>query len=253
MDLAVLERIGLLVVRPGALLMTTPVFGATFAPPLVRVGVLLLITFAMAPVITLPADLGQVSTTLVAGRELLIGLALSLSVRVLVAGAELAGHLSGFQIGFAYSSLVDPQSGARNGVLSVLYTNLVVMIFLVMDGHHQLLQALVASYGALPIGASGWAATGELAPLVARTLGTVFVIGLRIAAPVVLVLFVVEVALGLLSRAAPQLNLTVNAAPTRLFTGLAVLAATLAVVPDVVHTSLMPVFQLAARVAAALR
>jgi flagellar biosynthesis protein FliR len=69
----------------------------------------------------------------------------------------------------------------------------------------------------------------------------------------VLVLFVVEVALGLLSRAAPQLNLTVNAAPTRLFTGLFVLAATLAVVPDVVHSSLTPVFQLAARVAAALR
>ena len=76
MDLAVLERIGLLVVRPGALLMTTPVFGATFAPPLVRVGLLLLITFALAPVITLPTDMGQVSTTLVAGRELLIGLAL---------------------------------------------------------------------------------------------------------------------------------------------------------------------------------
>ena len=253
MDLAALERIGILVVRPGALLMTTPVFGGTFAPPLVRVGLLLLITFALAPVITLPTDMGQVSTTLVAGRELLIGLALSLSVRVLVAGAELAGHLSGFQIGFAYSSLVDPQSGARNGVLSALYANLVVMVFLVVDGHHQLLQALVVSYGALPIGASGWTATGELAPLVARTLGTVFVIGIRMAAPVVLVLFVVEVALGLLSRVAPQLNLTVNAAPMRLFTALFVLAATLAVVPDVVHTSLVPVFQLAAHVAAALR
>jgi len=204
-------------------------------------------------VITLPAETNQVSTTLIAGRELLIGLALSLSVRVLVAGAELAGHLSGFQIGFAYSSLVDPQSGARNGALSALYANLVLMVFLIVDGHHQLLQALVASYGALPIGVSGWTATGELAPLVARTLGTVFVIGLRIAAPVVLVLFVVEVALGLLSRAAPQLNISVNAAPMRLFTGLAVLGATLAVVPDVVHTSLMPVFQLAARVAAALR
>ena len=152
-------------------------------------------------------------------------------MRVLVAGAELAGHLSGFQIGFAYASLVDPQSGARNGVLSALYANLVVMVFLVIDGHHQLLQALAASYGALPIGAGGWAATGELAPLVARTLGTVFVIGLRIAAPVVLVLFIVEVALGLLSRVAPQLNLMVNAAPMRLFIGLAVLGATLASSP----------------------
>jgi flagellar biosynthetic protein FliR len=253
MDLSAIERIGILVVRPGALLMATPVFGAAFAPPLVRVGLLMLITFALAPIITLPAATDQVSTTLIAGRELLIGLALSLSVRVLVAGAELAGHLSGFQIGFAYSTLVDPQSGARNGVLSALYANLVVMVFLIVDGHHQLLHALVASYSALPIGATGWAATGELAPLVARTLGAVFVIGLRIAAPVVLVLFVVEVALGLLSRAAPQLNISVNAAPLRLFTGLAVLGATLAVVPDVVHSSLAPVFQLAARVAAALR
>jgi flagellar biosynthetic protein FliR len=253
MELATLERIGILVVRPGAMLMATPVFGGTYAPPMVRIGLVLMITLALAPLITLPPDLGQMSTTLVAAREMLIGLALSMSVRVLVAGAEFAGHLSGFQIGFGYASLVDPQSGARNAALAALYANMVLMVFLAIDGHHQLLQALVASYAAMPVGATAWASTGDLAPLVARTLGTVFVLGLRIAAPVVLVLFVVEVALGLLSRVAPQLNLTVNAAPMRLFTGLAVLATTIAVVPDVVHTSLAPAFQLAARIAAALR
>jgi flagellar biosynthetic protein FliR len=252
-DLAVVERLGLLVVRPGALLMTTPIFGATFAPPMVRAGLLLLITLALAPIVTLPPDLGGVSTTLVAGRELLIGLGLSMAIRVLVAGAELAGHLAGFQIGFAYASLVDPQSGARNAVLSALYANLALMVFLAVDGHHQLLQALAASYAALPVGAAAGGATGDLAPLVARTMGTVFVIGVRIAAPIVLVLLIVEVALGLLSRAAPMLNLMVNAAPLRLFTGLAVLATTLAVVPDVVRASLVPVFQLAARLADALR
>ena len=77
------------------------------------------------------------------------------------------------------------------------------MVFLVVDGHHALLRALAASYAALPIGAGGWAATGELAPLVARMLGMVFVLGVRIAAPVVVVLLVVELALGLLSRVAP--------------------------------------------------
>src|SRR4029078_5695982 len=112
--------------------------------------------------------------TSAAARELLIGLALSLSVRVLIAGAELAGHLSGFQIGFAYSSLVAPQSGARNVVLSALSATFVVMVFLVLDGHHQLLHALAASYAALPIGAGGWAATGELAPPAARTAGRGF-------------------------------------------------------------------------------
>jgi flagellar biosynthetic protein FliR len=253
MDLSSLERVGLLVVRPGALLLTTPVFGASFAPPMVRVGLLLLVTLALAPVVTLPPDLGGASTTLIAAREMLIGLALAFSVRVLVAGAELAGHLTGFQIGYAYASLVDPQSGARNGVLSALYANVALIVFLAVDGHHQLLRALASSYAALPLGTSAWSATADLAPLVARTLGTVFVIGVRLAAPVVLVLFVVEVALGLLSRAAPQLNLTVNAAPIRLFTGLAVLATTIAVVPDVIHTSLAPVLHLAARLAAAFR
>ena len=253
MDLAVLERIGILVVRPGALLMATPVFGAAFAPPLVRVGLLLIVTFALAPVIALPADLGQVSTTLIAGRELLIGLALSLSVRVLVAAAELAGHLSGFQIGFAYSSLVDPQSGARNGVLSALYANLVVMVFLIINGHHQLLQALAASYAALPIGpAAGrrpaswrrsWPARSAPSSSSAsasprRSCWCSSSSKWRSAC----------------CRASPpQLNISVNAAPLRLFTGLAVLGATLAVVPDVIHTSLAPAFQLAARVAAALR
>jgi flagellar biosynthesis protein FliR len=253
MDLSTIERIGLLVVRPGAVLLTTPVFGASFAPPMVRVGLLLLVTLALAPVVTLPPDMGGASTTLIAARELLIGLALAFSVRILVAGAELAGHLTGFQIGYAYASLVDPQSGVRNGVLSALYANVTLMVFLGMDGHHQLLRALVSSYQALPLGASAWSATADLAPLVARTLGTVFVLGVRLAAPVVLVLFVVEVSLGLLARAAPQLNLTVNAAPIRLFTGLAVLATTIAIVPDVIHSSVMPVLHLAARLAAAFR
>jgi flagellar biosynthetic protein FliR len=253
MDPQALERIGLLVVRPGALLLSTPVFGAGFAPPMVRIGVLLLLTVALAPIIAMPPDLGGTSTTLIAMRELLIGSALALSVRTLVAGAELAGHLAGFQIGYAYASLVDPQSGARNGVLSALYANVTLMVFLAVDGHHQLLKALAASYAALPLGAGTWQATADLAPLVARTLGTVFVLGVRIAAPVVLVLVVVEIALGLLSRAAPQLNIPVNASPVRLFTGLAVLATTVAVVPDVVHASLAPVLQLAARVAGALR
>lgn len=253
MDLSAVERLGLLVVRPGALLLTTPAFGATFAPPMVRVGLLLLVTVSLAPIVVLPPDLGAASTTLVAGRELLIGLGLAMAIRVLIAGAEMAGHLAGFQIGFAYSSLVDPQSGARNGVLSALYANLVLLVFLAVDGHHRLLEALVASYAALPVGAAAGGVGSDLAPVVARTLGTVFVIGLRIAAPIVLVLLLVEVALGLLSRAAPMLNLMVNAAPLRLFTGLTVLATTIVVVPDVVRASLVPVFELAARLADTLR
>jgi flagellar biosynthetic protein FliR len=251
-ELTAIERLGLLLVRPGALLMTAPIFGAAFAPPIVRVGLLLLLTLALAPSVPLPPALGGAGTTLVAARELFIGLALAFAIRILVAGAELAGHLAGFQIGYAYASLVDPQSGARNGVLSALYANLTLMIFLAVDGHHQLLQALAASYAALPLGGGAWAADADLGSLVARTLGMVFVLGIRLAAPVVLVLFVVEVSLGLLSRAAPQLNLMVNAAPVRLAVGLIVLAATIAVLPDVITGAMAPALKLAGRLAGAL-
>ncbi len=251
MDFSAIERLGLLLVRPGALLMTAPVFGASFAPPMVRAGVLLLITLALAPLVPLPANLDGTATTIVAARELLIGLALAMAIRLLIAGAELAGQLAGFQIGYAYASLVDPQSGARNGMLSALYANLTLMVFLAVDGHHQLLQALVASYGAIPIG--GGLPSGDLGSLVARLLGAVFVLGAKLAAPVVLVLFVVEVALGLISRAAPQLNLMVTAVPVRLLVGLVVLGATLTVVPDVVRSSMTGAAKLAGWFAAALK
>ncbi|HEY8548649.1 MAG TPA: flagellar biosynthetic protein FliR [Vicinamibacterales bacterium] len=252
-DLTAIERLGLLLVRPGALLMTAPVFGASFAPPIARIGLLLLITLALAPVVPVPAAAGGAAMTMIAMREMLIGLALAFSIRIVVAGAELAGHLAGFQIGYAYASLVDPQSGARNGMLSALYANVALMVFLAIDGHHQMLQALVASYEALPPGATAGGAAGDLVGLVARTLGAVFVLGIRLAAPVLFVLFVVELILGLLARAAPQLNLMVNAVSVRLLVGLVVLAATIGVVPDVVRSVLAPAIRLAAQIAGVFR
>jgi flagellar biosynthetic protein FliR len=250
MDFGPLTRLGLLLVRPGVLIATAPVFGGAFAPPMVRVGIVMLVTLALAPAVPLPDSLGPAGIAMVAMRETLIGLALTFSVRIVIAGAELAGHLAGFQIGFAYASLIDPQSGARNSILAALYANITLLVFLGVNGHHQMLQALSASYTALPIGGVGGG--GDLSALVARTLGMVFVIGLRIAAPVVLVLVIVEVGLGLVTRAAPQLNLMVMGAPVRLLVGLFVLGTTLAVVPDVVLSTIEPALRLASKLASAL-
>ncbi len=80
----------------------------------------------------------------------MIGLALGLSVRLVLGGAEMAGQLAGFQLGFSYASLVDPQSGARNSVMSALYGTLTLFILLAIDAHHELLRALAASYEAMP-------------------------------------------------------------------------------------------------------
>jgi flagellar biosynthesis protein FliR len=250
MDFSPIARLGLLLVRPGVLIATAPVFGGTFAPPLVRAGVVVLVTLALAPTVPMPENVGGAGMAMVALRETLIGLALTFSIRIIIAGAELAGHLAGFQLGFAYASVVDPQSGARNNLMSALYSNIALMVFLGINGHHQMLGALSASYQALPVG--GAIVGGDLASLVARTLGHIFVIGLRMSMPIVAVLLVVELALGLISRVAPQLNLMVAGAPVRLLVGLFVLGATLAVIPDVVLGAVDPALRLASRMAATL-
>jgi flagellar biosynthesis protein FliR len=114
-----------------------------------------------------------------------------------------------------------------------------------------MLQALASSYAALPIGA-GAVGGKDLAEVVTDTLGSVFLIGVRIAAPVVLVLLVVEVAMALATRAMPQLNLMVIGAPVRLLVGLFVLGVTLAAVPEVVLMAVEPALRLAARLASAV-
>jgi flagellar biosynthesis protein FliR len=215
-------RFALLIVRPGMVVVAAPMFGASYVPAPVRIGLGVLLGLIVAPLISPPLVTEPVGIFVTVASEMLIGIALGMGVRLLVAAAELAGHMIGFQMGLSYSALVDPQSGVRNGMLAALYANLAMVIFLAIDGHHTLVRALADSYSTVPIG--GMHTSGPFGTLVAQMLGLVFATGVRLAAPVVTVLLIVELALGLISRAAPSLNLMVVGAPIRLLAGLAALA-----------------------------
>src|SRR5439155_14162511 len=154
-------------------------------------------------------------------REMAIGLALGMSIRALVAAAELAGQLAGFQMGLSYSAIVDPQSGVRNNLLSALYGNIAVITFLVMNGHHAFLRALRDSYESLPMGIGHIGSS--LPAAVMGLLGLVFTFGARLAAPLVVVLVITELALALIARSAPALNLMAVGAPIRIMIGLILL------------------------------
>ncbi len=243
--------LGLLIVRPGMLVMATPLFGSAFAPPPIKIGLIVLMTVLLAPAIEVPRITDTGVLTMVALREAFIGFALAMAIRLLIAGAELGGYLSGFQLGLSYAALVDPQSGVRNNVLAALYGSLAVFVFLLSNAHHDVLRALAASYEALPIGYGGIAES--LGTTVARMFGVMFVLGVRLALPLVLTLLLVEVALGVLGRVAPTLNLMVNAAPVRLTVGWLVLVVTLRVLPEILSRALPGALQLGAQAAAAFR
>lgn len=250
-DLAPLTRLGLLLVRPGMLVLSAPAFGGTYAPPMLKIGLVVMLAVSMLPAAPLPSIDNPVALTTVIAREVMIGLSLGFGMRAITAGAEFAGYLAGYQLGFAYASVVDPQAGARNTVLSTMYGLVALMVFFAIDGHHLFLRGLAQSYHAMPIGPGH--VDGSLAASVGRIFAMIFTVGVQLSAPVVIVLLVVELGLGLMGRAAPMLNLMSQAFPVRLIIGLLALAAVVRVIPDVIVRVVPHALEIAARLAAAFR
>jgi flagellar biosynthetic protein FliR len=151
----------------------------------------------------------------------------------------------------SYGSVVDPQGGVRNNLVANLYVSVALIAFLGMNGHHALLRALAASYTVLPIGSGG--ADASMAGSVVQLLGIVFVLGMRLAAPIIAVMLLVEVGTALMARVAPSLNLMVVAPPVRMAVGLAALAAVAPLVPSIVRAASANIGELSLAVARAFR
>lgn len=250
-----LASIGVLLVRPGMLVMTAPFFGAVFAPPQVRAGLTLMFAIVLGGLVTVPPLTGPVGVAAVVAREVMIGASLGLAIRLLTAAAEFAGSLGSFQSGMSMGAMIDPASGVRNTQFAAVYTNLVVVVGFITNAHHTFFKALVATYQAAPIGAGAVVPGTDpaLAMLVARMLGFVFLYGMRLAAPMLVVLFLVEVALGMMTKVAPSLNLMVVGMPARLPVALLLLALTTSVVPGLVSQMVPAAVSIVLDAARALR
>lgn len=250
-DLSVVERLGLLLVRPGMLVLIAPGIGGQHIPAPVKIGLTVLLALGLLPSVAIPQLVPELSLGMVIAREVAIGLSLAFVLRALIVGAEFAGHLSGQQIGFSYGATIDPQSGVRNNMLAILYGSLATLGFLAINGHHALLRALVQSYQGLPIGIGQ--VNASIVGAVREILSLVFIVGARLAAPIVVVLLIVEIAVGLIARASPALTFQVIGYPLRLIIGLMLLAALIGTVPAVTNSLLEAVLVTGANTARAFR
>jgi flagellar biosynthesis protein FliR len=132
-----------------------------------------------------------------------VGLIMGITLQFVFEGFELAGQISGFQVGHSLANLINPQSNVDTPILSNFYQAVTVLIFLQLEVHHWLLRGLVKSFQYCPPG------TAVVTPLMAeqmwRAAGGMLVIGVQVAVPVLVATLVADVALGLLGRASPQL------------------------------------------------
>ena len=250
-DFSPVAGFGLLLVRPAMLVMVAPGIGGAFVPPQAKVALAVFLALTLVSSVSLPSGPGPAGLAVMVGREILIGLSLGFVVRALIAAAELGGQLSAFQIGFSYAATVDPSTGVRNDLLATLYGMLAVLTFLGINGHHTLLRALSASYAGMPIGTGD--IDGSILVAVRQILALVFTVGVRLAAPIVIVVLVVELAIGLISRTAPSLSAMVVGFPLRIVVGLALLAALISTIPAVIASVVERAVALALQAAAVFR
>lgn len=207
--------------RVTGLVAIAPLFSARPVPAMVRAGLVVLLVILMVPALaTSPTAAATVPAVL---SEALVGFTLGLGAALLVGAAEAAGELLGIQIGLQGSALVDPLSLQQSTATGQFLQLFAVALLLSLDAHLVMLQALGASVDLIPVGTVGHLRDG-LWRLVG--LGShLFVLGLRFAAPVIAVVLLVTIALAVLSRAAPQLNILSLAFPVQIMAGLAALIA----------------------------
>lgn len=221
----------LLACRIGGMMLVAPVFSSKAVPVKVRTGLLLLLTLILTPsAFGAAASHGGAPaiTPVTFVTETLIGFAIGFGAAVLVGAAETAGDLMSTAIGISGASLLDPMQGGSSNVLATFGQLFAVAVLLTVNGHLVMLDAIAESARALPVGSAIAVREGLGAMLSAAS--TLFVLGLRFAAPVIAASMIGNVALAVLTRAAPQINVLTVAFPIQIALGLVALVASLAFV-----------------------
>lgn len=207
--------------RVSALLLAAPIFGAGSVPVRARVLLGVLVAALLAP--SLPAtpavDVVSPAGILLAAQQLLIGLAMGFVLQMAFAAIVIAGQSLAMTMGLGFAMSVDPQNGVQVPVLSQLYVILATLIFLAIDGHLVLIRLVADSFATLPVGAAPTG--GELALGVVLWAGQMFACALLLALPALSAVLLVNISFGVITRAAPQLNIFAVGFPVTITVGFA--------------------------------
>lgn len=209
------------------LLAASPLFGNSSVPASVKLSLGVLLAMVVAPAVPLlpGSDPMSLAGLLILAQEMLIGLAMGFSIRIVFAAVEMAGEISSLTMGLGFATFFDPNTQGRSSAISQFLALVATMTFLAVNAHLVLLSVLVESFYTLPVSASPVYGGGF--KQLADWGGKIFSTGVQLSLPIVAALLITNVALGILTRAAPQLNLFGIGFPITLGVGLLVIAMTL--------------------------
>jgi len=209
-------------VRIAGCLMVAPVFGTQTVPRRSRIVLSAAITVLVAPMITIPqAELLSGTSLVITTQQLIIGIGLGLAMQLIFDSVIMGGQLLANSMGLSFAVNVDPLHGANTPVLGQFYTIIIALTFLALNGHLVLVEALTQSFKTLPVGTTGLGGDGLW--MFVHFGSVLFSGALMIALPGLTALLIVNFAFGVMSRAAPTLNLFAVGFPASLALGLIII------------------------------
>lgn len=197
----------LVLLRVSGLFLTAPFFSSRIVPVRVRVAMIMVLGFIAFPIVArlVPGSVSLEDVVTGAPGELMVGAVMGLALTAFVAAADLGGLMVGQQAGIVLGEIVDPTQNNRSSIVGQVYSIGLMMVFLLLGGHRAVIAALLDTYKVIPIFAMR--VDDSVLLLLTEALAASFIVGIRIAAPVLIALFLVGTAMGFLSRTMPQMNI----------------------------------------------
>ena len=213
------------------MVMVAPVFSASMVTPRLRVVVAVTLTLIVAPLLPAgpTADPLSVAGGLITVQQVIIGLAMGLALQMVFDALIIAGQAAAMSMGLGFAIAVDPARGVNVPIVSQYFMVLATLAFLALDGHLMVIETLVLSFDVLPVGETGFSTRG-MEQLV-HWGSYMFAGAVKIALPAMTALLIVNLAFGVISRAAPTLNLFAVGFPITMLLGFVILLAS---VPNIV-------------------
>jgi flagellar biosynthetic protein FliR len=235
-----------------SLIASAPVIGNPSVPASVKIGLGVFVTILVAPLLPAPpsTDPASAEGLLILAQQILIGLAMGFAMQLVFHAAEMAGEFIGLQMGLGFATLYDASVPGMIPIIGQYLGVVISLAFLAVDGHVLLLSALVESFHVLPLApvstASGLRSAAEWG-------GSIFSYSLTLSLPLLAALLITNLALGVLTRAAPQLNIFAVGFPLTILMGVLVLTLSLPYFAPTFERMFMDGFTAMLRIAGALR
>ncbi|MDL2268275.1 flagellar biosynthetic protein FliR [Desulfovibrio sp. OttesenSCG-928-G15] len=236
----------LTLIRVSLLVFLMPFYKEDYFPIPVKAALCIVLTLSIWPQLSFPGELfpaHPIAIGVLVLAEVVLGLLLALCVNFIFAAIHTGSEIMAFQMGFTMMSFADPTSGQNASVTTHLLNAVCMMIFLSLDGHLILLRAMADSFQYIPPGAVN--ITGTLTHDVLLLSAGIFSLAIRIAAPVIAALFLTELTLAIMGRAAPQMNLLTLGFPAKISVGfffIGILFTTLTLYMEDLIVGLGPMF-----------